>query len=53
MSRGIQGDGGFLCDEATVLGAAIKERSSISVGLCSTSYEPTAVPFVTMTYEVF
>lgn len=53
MSRGIQGDGGFPCDEATVLGAAINERYSISVGLCSISYEPAAVPFVTMTYEMF
>jgi len=53
MSRGIQGDGGFLCDEATVLGVAIKERSSISVGLCNIIYEPADVPFVTMTCEMF
>ena len=50
---GTQGDGAFLCDEATVLGAAIKERSSISVGLRSISYGPAAVPFVTMTNEMF
>ena len=53
MSRRTQGDGVFLYDEATVLGAAIKERSSISVGLCSIRYELAAVPFITMTYEMF
>lgn len=53
MSRGIPADGGVLCDEATVLGAAITVRYYISVDLCSISYEPAAVPFVTMTHEMF
>lgn len=49
MTRGIPADGEFLCDEATVFGAAITERSYTSVRLCIISYELAAVPFVKMT----
>jgi hypothetical protein len=52
MSRGIPADGEFRCDEATVLGAATTERSYISVGLCTISYQPAAFPFVTMIHEM-